>query len=285
MESNPTFALLTWGKSFQNRLITSSILDPQKNFLMERTKEWIEEIEQCLDDRTVYHNPHLYEKAKQLYEQWQDAKVVRQSVPIGGHTLPPLPYDYNALEPSIDERIMRLHHDIHHQSYVDGLNKAELELQKARKNSAFDLIKHWERELAFNGAGHYLHTLFWEIMSPDGGTPKGSILKEIERSFGSFDQFKQQFTNAANKVEGSGWAILVWSPVSRRLEILQAEKHQNLSQWDVIPLLALDVWEHAYYLQYENKRKDYIDQWWKVVNWSEVNRRFEKARTVMWNPF
>ena len=285
MESNPTFALLTWGKSFQNRLITSSILAPQKNFLMERTKEWIEEIEQCLEDRTVYKNPHLYENAKQLYEQWQDAKVVRQSVPIGGHKLPPLPYDYNALEPSIDERIMRLHHDIHHQSYVDGLNKAELELQKARKNSAFDLIKHWERELAFNGAGHYLHTLFWEIMSPDGGEPEGTILKEIQRSFGSFDQFKQQFTNAANKVEGSGWAILVWSPVSRRLEILQAEKHQNLSQWDVIPLLALDVWEHAYYLQYENKRKDYIDQWWKVVNWREVSRRFEKARTVMWNPF
>ena len=285
METNPTHALLTWGKTFQNGLIKSSIDNSQKNVLLTRTQDWLEEIEQCLKDRTLHQHHHLYEKAKELYEHWQKAPALRQSVPIGGHTLPPLPYDYDALEPSINERIMRLHHDIHHQSYVDGLNKAELELQKARKNSNFDLIKHWERELAFNGAGHYLHTLFWEIMSPDGGKPEGSILKEIERSFGSFDQFKQQFTNAANKVEGSGWGILVWSPVSRRLEILQAEKHQNLSQWDVIPLLALDVWEHAYYLQYENKRKDYIDQWWKVVNWNEVNRRFEKARTVIWKPF
>ncbi|MGB8001329.1 MAG: superoxide dismutase [Anaerobacillus sp.] len=285
METNPTHALLTWGKTFQSSLIKSSIDNSQKNVLLTRTQDWLEEIEQCLKDRTLHQHHHLYEKAKELYEHWQKTPALRQSVPIGGHTLPPLPYDYDALEPSINERIMRLHHDIHHQSYVDGLNKAELELQKARKNSNFDLIKHWERELAFNGAGHYLHTLFWEIMSPDGGKPEGSILKEIERSFGSFDQFKQQFTNAANKVEGSGWGILVWSPVSRRLEILQAEKHQNLSQWDVIPLLALDVWEHAYYLQYENKRKDYIDQWWKLVNWNEVNRRFEKARTVIWKPF
>ncbi|WP_342564143.1 Fe-Mn family superoxide dismutase [Paenibacillus sp. FSL R7-0345] len=208
------------------------------------------------------------------------------TVPIGGHTLPPLPYAYNALEPYIDEKTMVIHHDKHHQSYVDGLNKAELKLAEARKNGDFDLVKHWERELAFNGAGHYLHTIFWNVMSPQGGgRPTGALLDAIERSFGSYDAFKTQFTEAAVKVEGGGWAILVWSPRSRRLEILTAEKHQNLSQWDVVPLLALDVWEHAYYLKHQNNRADYIKDWWKVVNWPYVSERYAAARRLMWQPY
>lgn len=208
------------------------------------------------------------------------------SVPIGGHTLPPLPYAYNALEPYIDEKTMIIHHDKHHQSYVDGLNTAENKLDEARKSGNFDLVKHWERELAFNGAGHYLHTIFWNVMSPQGGgRPTGALLDAIERSFGSYDAFKAQFTEAANKVEGGGWAILVWSPRSRRLEILTAEKHQNLSQWDVVPLLALDVWEHAYYLKHQNNRADYINDWWKVVNWPYVSERYAAARKLMWQPY
>ncbi len=208
------------------------------------------------------------------------------TVPVGGHTLPPLPYAYNALEPYIDEKTMRIHHDKHHQSYVDGLNKAEKKLAEARKTKDFDLVKHWERELAFNGAGHYLHTIFWNVMSPQGGgRPTGALLDAIEHSFGSYEAFKEQFTEAANKVEGGGWAILVWSPRSHRLEILTAEKHQNLSQWDVVPLLALDVWEHAYYLKHQNNRADYIKDWWKVVNWPYVSERFNAARKLVWQPF
>ena len=207
-------------------------------------------------------------------------------VPIGGHTLPPLPYAYNALEPHIDEKTMRIHHDIHHKSYVDGLNKAEKALEKSRKTGDFDLVKHWERELAFNGAGHYLHTLFWMTMSPvGGGTPPEPLAGQLARDFGSFKAFQEQFSQAAEKVEGGGWTILVWSPRSGRLEILQAEKHQNLSQWDVIPLLPLDVWEHAYYLKHQNKRADYIKDWWKVVNWPFVNERFEQASTLKWKPY
>jgi len=233
----------------------------------------------------------IYNMAQQLYESLVDGlkkleqrvEVPKGPVPIGGHTLPPLDYPYDALQPYIDEETMRLHHQKHHQSYVDGLNKAERELQKARERRDFDLIKHWERELAFNGAGHYLHTLFWKIMGPEGGgSPKGDLLKEINRSFGSFDQFKTHFSQAAEKVEGVGWAILVWSPRSGRLEILQAEKHQNLTQWDDIPLLAIDVWEHAYYLQYKNDRKSYVENWWNVVNWPEVEKRFEQARQLQW---
>jgi superoxide dismutase len=170
-------------------------------------------------------------------------------IPIGGHTLPPLPYDYNALEPYIDEKTMHLHHDKHHKSYVDGLNKAEIMMEKARKNGDFELIKHWEREAAFNGAGHYLHTIFWNNMIPHGrGELKRSLNSEITKDFGTFLGFKKHFSAAAEKAEAVGWAILVWSPRAHRMEILQAEKHQNLSQWDVIPLLVLDVWEHAVFV-------------------------------------
>lgn len=215
-----------------------------------------------------------------------NAAVVGNPVPIGGHTLPPLPYAYKALEPYIDEKTMRIHHDKHHQSYVDGLNKAETKLDTARRSGEFDLVKHWERELAFNGAGHYLHTLFWDTMSPrGGGKPSGPLLEEINRSFGGYEAFKKQFTEAAGKVEGGGWAILVWSPRSHRLEILTAEKHQNLSQWDIVPLLPLDVWEHAYYLKHQNDRAAYVKDWWNVVNWPYVQDRYAKASTLQWVPY
>lgn len=236
------------------------------------------------------HANDLYTQLNSYLEQSIDENRAEENrervVPIGGHTLPPLSYNYDALEPYIDRRIMELHHDKHHQSYVDGLNKAEKEMQQARQNNDYDLIKFWEGEAAFNGAGHYLHTIFWKVMSPDGGgEPTGELMSEIEQSFGSYEQFKAHFSAAANHVEGGGWAILVWSPRARRLEILQAEKHQNLSQWDVVPLLVLDVWEHAYYLQYENEKEPYIENWWNIVNWPEVEYRYKKARQLKWQPF
>lgn len=207
-------------------------------------------------------------------------------VPPGKHVLSPLPYGYDALEPHIDEQTMRLHHTKHHQSYVDGLNQAEQEMQKARESGDFSLIRHWEREAAFHGSGHYLHTIFWNNMSPrGGGHPTGAIAREIEQTFGGFDKFKRHFTEAADKAEGVGWAILAWVPRSHRTEILQAEKHQFLTQQDQIPLLVLDVWEHAYYLKYKNNRRDYINAWWNVVNWDDVNSRFERARHLRWEPF
>ncbi len=216
----------------------------------------------------------------------EPARINNHPVPIGGHTLPPLPYPYNALEPYIDETTMRIHHDKHHKTYVDDLNKAEKKLQEARKSGNFDLVKHWERELAFNGAGHYLHTIFWDTMNPKGGgKPEGELLEQIKRDFGSYDAFHKQFSSAAEKVEGGGWAILVWSPRSHRLEILTAEKHQNLSQWDVVPLLPLDVWEHAYYLKHQNNRKDYINDWWNVVYWPAVAERYGKAKQLKWQPY
>jgi len=236
----------------------------------------------------------LEELASEVYERWNELESYRNEnevseldpVPIGGHKLPPLPYEYDALEPYILEEIMRLHHSKHHQSYVDGLNKAESEMQKARRKGDYDLLKHWEREAAFNGSGHYLHTIFWYVMSPrGGGEPSGELADQINRDFGSFKKMKEHFSAAAEKVEAVGWALLVWSPRAHRLEILQAEKHQNLTQQDVIPLLVLDVWEHAYYLQYKNERKPYIENWWNVVNWPEVEKRYLQARELKWKTY
>jgi len=198
------------------------------------------------------------------------------------HELPPLPYAYDALEPYIDEQTMRLHHDKHHQAYVNGLNKAEEMLAQARAAGDFGMVKHWSREAAFHGSGHFLHTIFWPNMAPagngGGGSPSGELAEQINKDFGSFEAFKQHFTAAANAVEGSGWALLVWQPVGEHLEVLQSEKHHNLTQWGVTPLLVLDVWEHAYYLKYQNNRGAYVDAWWNVVNWSDVAERFKAAR-------
>ncbi len=191
------------------------------------------------------------------------------------YQLPELPYAYDALEPHYDEATVRLHHDAHHKAYVDGLNNAEAKLAEAREKGDFSLIKHWERELAFHGSGHILHTLFWQNMCP-GGKPlsAGKLEAQINKDFGSIEHFKKQFSAAAAAVEGSGWALLVWNPAFGKLEILSVEKHQDLTQWGAAPLLTVDVWEHAYYLKYQNKRAAWIDAWWNLVNWEDVEQRF-----------
>lgn len=198
------------------------------------------------------------------------------------HELPPLPYAYDALEPHIDEQTMRLHHDKHHLGYVNGLNKAEEKLAEARAAGDFAMVKHWSREAAFHGSGHFLHAIFWPNMAPagngGGGAPSGALAEQINKDFGSVEAFKAHFSAAANAVEGSGWALLVWQPVGERLEVLQSEKHHNLTQWGVVPLLVLDVWEHAYYLKYQNNRGAYVEAFWNVVNWSDVAERFKAAR-------
>lgn len=189
------------------------------------------------------------------------------------HELPPLDYPYESLEPHIDAQTMHLHHDIHHKAYVDGLNNAEAKLAEARANNDFALVKHWSREEAFHGSGHFLHAIFWKNMSPNGGgQPSGALAEAINRDFGSFDAFKAQYIAAANAVEGSGWAVLACQP-SGKLVILQSEKHQNLTQWGVTPLLVLDVWEHAYYLKYQNKRAEYTKAFFNVINWADVASR------------
>lgn len=195
------------------------------------------------------------------------------------HTLPKLKYKYEDLEPHIDAKTIQIHHDIHHQGYVDGLNKAEKALKDLRSTGDFALIKHWERELAFHGSGHILHSIYWENMSPKGGgQPSDATLNEyIKKEFGSFDAFKNQMIAATNAVEGSGWGILGYHKEWDRLVVLQCEKHQDLTQWGIVPLIALDVWEHAYYLRYQNKRAEYTKAWFNVVNWKDVAARLKAA--------
>lgn len=199
-------------------------------------------------------------------------------VEIGAHQLPPLPYSYNALEPVIDEETMRLHHGKHHAAYVNGLNEAERSLAEARAKGDFQYIKHFERELAFHGSGHILHSIFWQNLSPQGGgLPKGKLATAITRRFGSFDTFKAQLSAASKAVEGSGWGVLAYVPIFGTLEVLQAEKHQDLTQWGAIPLLVIDVWEHAYYLKYQNRRAEYVDKLFDIINWKDVAERLAQV--------
>lgn len=197
----------------------------------------------------------------------------------GMHRLPKLPYDYKALEPVISGETLRIHHNRHHKAYVDGLYKAELYLVEARKTNDMEYIKYWENELAFNGSGHILHSIYWTIMAPQGsgGKPGNNTIRHVNQYFGNIDAMKYQFIQATEKVEGSGWGILTWQPSWGRMEILQAEKHQNLTQWSGIPILVCDVWEHAYYLDYQNRRADYVNAWWGLINWLEVERRLAAA--------
>jgi Fe-Mn family superoxide dismutase len=198
------------------------------------------------------------------------------------HKLPPLPYSYDALEPYIDEQTMRLHHDIHHNGYVTGLNNAEAKLAEARAAGDFALVKHWSREAAFHGSGHLLHAIFWPNMiaaSEAKAAPEGALAEAIDRDFGSFDDFRAQFVAASIAVEGSGWGILAYRPTDDSLVVLTAEKHQNLTQWGVVPLLVLDVWEHAYYLKYQNRRGEYVNGFFNIINWDDVAARYEKARS------
>ena len=201
-------------------------------------------------------------------------RLLRDAVPIGGHVLPPLPYPYDALEPYISRETLKLHHDKHHLAYVNNLNRAERKLAAARQARDFSLIRFWETEIAFNGSGHILHSIYWTNMRPGGPAQPGPFLsRQIDIAFGSLDAFKDQFLAAANAVQGSGWGILVWNPAWGRLEILQAEKHENLTQWGAIPVLVADVWEHAYYVDYRTERRRYLDAWWNLVNWEDVERR------------
>lgn len=204
-------------------------------------------------------------------------------IPPGQHQLPRLPYAYNALEPVISSRLLQIHHDLHHKGYVEGLNKAELKLIEARQKLDFDLVKHWERELAFHGSGHILHSIYWTSMASIANrweTPGAQTIKHIMNYFGSLAVFCEQFKAAAINVEASGWALLVWQPAWGRLEILTIEKHQDLFQAGSIPILVMDVWEHAYYLDYQNRRKDYVTAWWQIINWHDVERRLMLAMQV-----
>ena len=198
--------------------------------------------------------------------------------------LPPLPYDYDALEPHIDEQTMRIHHDKHHQAYVTNLNAALEKHPNVEHDNVEELLRNINNvpedirtAVRNNGGGHVNHTMFWEIMGPNGGgEPSGAIAEAIRETFGDFNSFKEQVNKAGVGRFGSGWAWLVWS--NGKLSIESTANQDSPLMEGKQPILGVDVWEHAYYLKYQNRRPDYLSAWWNTVNWDEVNRRFERAR-------
>ncbi|MGQ4648242.1 Fe-Mn family superoxide dismutase [Lyngbya aestuarii] len=199
--------------------------------------------------------------------------------------LPPLPYDYSALEPYIDAETMRFHHDKHHAAYIKNLNAAVNKYPKLKSMSAEDLLRNLHRvpqdirtTIRNNGGGYVNHKMFWETMDPDGGgEPTGSIATAINETFGSFEAFQELFNEAGSKLFGSGWAWLVLDPKGK-LQVTNSQNQDSPLIKGMYPIMGNDVWEHAYYLKYRNDRREYLKQWWNVVNWEEVNRRFEQAK-------
>jgi Fe-Mn family superoxide dismutase len=197
------------------------------------------------------------------------------------YVLPDLPYDYGALEPHLSGTIMELHHDKHHRGYVEGANRTIEKLIAARRDEDFGQIAGLERALAFNVSGHVLHSIFWQNLSPDGGAePSGELRHDIERDFGSFVLMKTQMVKAASTTMGSGWAALVWDPVSRRLGTTQIHDHQSQVTQAGIPLLVIDAWEHAYYLQYRTEKERYFEALWNLWDWDDVAERYDRAQAV-----
>lgn len=194
------------------------------------------------------------------------------------YSLPDMPYDYAALEPAITGEILELHHAKHHAAYVKGANDTLERLAEAREGEQFGSLVGLEKTLAFNLSGHVLHTIFWDNLSPDGGDrPDGVLGAAIEAHFGTFEHFAAQLSAATAQVQGSGWGILAFEPLSGRLIIEQVYDHHGNVGMGSVPLLVFDAWEHAYYLQYRNLRPDYIQQLWGLVNWADVQRRYAAA--------
>lgn len=195
------------------------------------------------------------------------------------YTLPELPYDYAALEPHISGKIMELHHDKHHANYVAGANAALERLEEARDKNDFAAINLWEKNLAFNLGGHINHTFFWNNLAPEGkGRPDGEFGEEITKQFGSFEKFQAQFTAAALGLQGSGWAVLAWDALGDRLVTFQLYDQQSNVPVNIVPLVMLDMWEHAFYLDYVNVKADYVKAWWNIVNWDHAAETWAKAK-------
>jgi superoxide dismutase, Fe-Mn family len=197
------------------------------------------------------------------------------------YALPDLEYDFGALEPHISGRIMELHHGKHHKGYVDKANETLEKLAEARESEDYSRLVGLEKALAFNLSGHVLHSIFWKNLTPGGGdAPSGELARAITRDFGSFKAFRQQLSEVAASIMGSGWAALVWEPLAGRLLTCQIYDHQsNLSQGG-LPLMVIDAWEHAYYLQYANQKTEFFKAVWSLWDWADVSARFEAARAV-----
>jgi superoxide dismutase, Fe-Mn family len=189
-----------------------------------------------------------------------------------------LPYANNFLEPSMDEETLGLHYTFHHGGAVKGANKDLQMIKKALDENNLETVDFWTKKLSYHLSSHILHSIFWTNLTNKNTDPKGDLLKQIEKDFGSYDKLKSYLVKTSKDVDGAGWGILGYQPMTNKLSIMQCENHEKLTQWGVVPLLVVDVWEHAYYLKYKNKRGDFVDALFNILNWDNVAQRFDLAK-------
>ena len=198
----------------------------------------------------------------------------------GNFALQPLPYAENFLEPSMDQETLHLHYTFHHGDAVKAANKDLQMIRQAVDQNTLDTVDYWTKKLSYHLSSHILHTIFWTNLTNKKYDPTGDLLKQIEKDFGSYDKLKLLIAKTAKGVDGNGWGILGYQPYARKLAVLQCENHEKLTQWGVIPLLVIDVWEHSYYLKYRNRRAEFVDNLLPIVNWDNVQARFSVAKKM-----
>ena len=195
----------------------------------------------------------------------------------GNFALQSLPYNENFLEPSMDQETLHLHYTFHHGDAVKAANKDLLMIREAIDKNSLDTVDYWTKKLSFHLSSHILHTIFWTNLTNKKSDPSGALLKQIEKDFGSYEKLKLLITKTSKGVDGNGWGILGYQPYTQKLTVLQCENHEKLTQWGVIPVLVIDVWEHSYYLKYRNRRAEFVDNLFPIINWDNVAERFNLA--------
>ena len=195
----------------------------------------------------------------------------------GNFALQSLPYNENFLEPSMDQETLHLHYTFHHGDAVKAANKDLAMIKKAIDENSLDTVDYWTKKLSFHLSSHILHTIFWTNLTNKKSDPSGSLLKQIEKDFGTYDKLKILISKTSKGVDGNGWGILGYQPYTGKLTVLQCENHEKLTQWGVIPILVIDVWEHSYYLKYRNRRAEFVDNLFPIINWDNVAQRFNAA--------
>jgi Fe-Mn family superoxide dismutase len=233
-----------------------------------------------LQNATIIGGATILPTASVFSQNVQDNGIDRLTDASGNFILQPLPYNDNFLEPFMDQETTHLHYTFHHGGAVKAANKDMEMIRNAMNTNNLETVDYWTKKLAFHFSSHVLHSIFWTNLSNKKTEPSGQLLKDIETHFGSYDKLKGYIAQTSKNVDGSGWGILGYQPYSDKLTILQCENHEKLTQWGVIPILVIDVWEHAYYLKYKNKRSDFVDALFNIINWDNVADRLETAKKL-----
>jgi len=222
----------------------------------------------------------LLPKESVFAESLQQSGMDRLTDANGNFQLQPLPYGENFLEPSMDQETLHLHYTFHHGDAVKAANKDLEMIKQAIEANNLETVDYWTKKLSFHLSSHILHTIFWTNLTNKRSDPTGALLKQIEKDFGTYEKLKSLISKTSKGVDGNGWGILGYQPYTKKLTVLQCENHEKLTQWGVIPVLVIDVWEHSYYLKYRNRRAEFVDNLFPIINWDNVGDRFNTALKI-----